>query len=349
MGHTPYATQVGGGYGVGSANTLPVGSGFGFAAHVFPAQQTFDRGSALRNDRPWSPQSGQTSQSSHAMYSSTTTLSSKRSPSTPGPSTVDADGRDMDNAWTPHYGTSVPSGFVSDATNGYDGQACKDMEDDTGNGDGDDVDDENGDGGGERQATENKKQNLAWMLEERIWLAKMMGEDDALMADANGQHRFMKRKERYALVADRMASGSFPQRTTEDCRKKWTSMLTKAKLILDKCENASGLPSYWDTDLEKQKELQVPLAFENPLWDAMQWKLNRPSMTCDQTLGSGDPAGAGVGTPPSGRSGSGKSGSKARGTDGSKCAAKMQRTLSGKTRMDDAGTGGLTLARAMEE
>ncbi|GBG84547.1 hypothetical protein CBR_g38829 [Chara braunii] len=368
MGHKPYATQTGGGYGVGSAQTLPVGSGFGFAAH-----QTFDRGSAMRNDRPWSPQSGQTSQTSRAMFSSTTTLSSRRSPCTPGPSTVDADGRDMDNAWTAHYRTSVPSGLDSDAANGYDGQACEDMEDDTGNGDGDDVDDENGDGGGVPETDKagdsdgrndgrrgqkkgrnegppkNKKQNLVWTLEEMIWLAKMMGEDDTLMADANGQHQFMKRKEQYGWVADRMASGGFPQRTAEDCRKKWTSMMTKAKLILDKCENASGRPSYWDTDLEQRKELQVPLAFEKPLWDAMQWKLNRPSMTCDQTLGSEDLPGAGEGTPPSGRSGSGKSGSEARGMDGSEGAAKMRRTSSGKTRMDDARTGGLTMARAMEE
>ncbi|GBG79609.1 hypothetical protein CBR_g29758 [Chara braunii] len=179
----------------------------------------------------------------------------------------------------------------------------------------------------------------------------MMGEGGALMADANGQHQFMKRKERYAWVADRMASGGYPQRTAKDCRKKWTSMLTKPKLILDKwhCENASGLSSYWDMDLEKWKELQVPLAFEKPLWNAMQWKLNRPSMTCDQTLGSKDLPGAGEGTPPSGRSGSGKSGSHARGTDGSEGAAKMRRTSSRKTRMDDVGTAGSTLVRAMEE
>ncbi|GBG69043.1 hypothetical protein CBR_g3741 [Chara braunii] len=144
--HTPYATQVGGGYGVGSAHTLLVGNGFGFVAHVFATQQTFERGSAMRNDRPWSPQSGQSSQPSHDLYSSTTTLSSRRSPSTPGPSSVDADGCDIDNAWTPHCGTSIPSGFDSDAANGYDGQACEDMEDDTSNGDGDDVDDDNGNG-----------------------------------------------------------------------------------------------------------------------------------------------------------------------------------------------------------
>ncbi|GBG86638.1 hypothetical protein CBR_g41701 [Chara braunii] len=75
----------------------------------------------------------------------------------------------------------------------------------------------------------------------------------------------------------------------------------------------------------------------------------RASMTCDQTLGSEDLPGAGEGTPPSGRSGSGKSGSEARGTDGSEGPTKMRRTSSGKTRMDDARTGGLTLARAMEE
>ncbi|GBG62075.1 hypothetical protein CBR_g28551 [Chara braunii] len=191
--------------------------------------------------------------------------------------------------------TSVPLGFDSDATNNYDGQACEDMEDDTGNGDEDDVDDDNGDGGGVPETDKGGDSN---------------GRNDARRGQKKGRN---------------------------------------AKLILDKCENVSGLPSYWDTDLEKRKELQVPLAFEKPLRDTMQWKLNRPSMTCDQTLGSEDLPGAGEGTPPPGRSGSGKSGSEARGTDGSEGAAKMRRTSSGRTRMDEAGTDGSTLARAMED
>ncbi|GBG63788.1 hypothetical protein CBR_g39333 [Chara braunii] len=158
----------------------------------------------------------------------------------------------------------------------------------------------------------------------------MMGEDDPLMADANGQHQFMKKKERYAWVADPMASGGYPQRTVEDCRKKWTTMLSKAKLILDKCKDASGLPLYWDTDLEKQKELKEPLAFEKPLSDAMQWKVNRPSMTCDQTLSSEDLPGVGEGTPPSRRSGSEKMRSQARGTYGSKAQRRCEERCQGK-------------------
>ncbi|GBG81054.1 hypothetical protein CBR_g31610 [Chara braunii] len=35
-----------------------------------------------------------------------------------------------------------------------------------------------------------KKQSVPWTLDERAKLAFVMGEDDALMADANGQHRF---------------------------------------------------------------------------------------------------------------------------------------------------------------
>ncbi|GBG67233.1 hypothetical protein CBR_g84896 [Chara braunii] len=262
--------------------------------------------------------SARSSQPSHEMNSSTTTLSTRRSPST-----MDADRRDMDNAWTPHCGTSVPSGFDSDAANDYDGQACEDMEDGTGNGDGDDVDDDSGDGGG-------------------------VPETDKA-SDSNGRNNGRRGKERYVWVTDHMTSEGYPQRIVEDCRKKWSSMLSKAKLILDKCENASGLPSYWDTDLEKRKDLQVPFAFEKLLWDAMQWKLNKLSMTCDQPLGSEDLPGAGEGTLPSGRSGSEKSGSEARGTNGSEGEAKMRRTPSGKTRMDDVGTGRSTLARAMEE
>ncbi|GBG63311.1 hypothetical protein CBR_g37397 [Chara braunii] len=90
----------------------------------------------------------------------------------------------------------------------------------------------------------NKKQNVPWTLEERITMAKLMGKDGALMADAEGQHQFMKMKERYAWVHDRMKDNGFRHRTAKNYRKKWMNMLSKATLILDKCENASGMPSY---------------------------------------------------------------------------------------------------------
>ncbi|GBG67817.1 hypothetical protein CBR_g938 [Chara braunii] len=232
---------------------------------MFPTKQTFDRRSAIRNDRPWSPQCTQTSQSSHNMYSCTSTLSSRRSPSDPRPSVADV-------TWTPHCGTSVPSGFGCDATNGCDDQACEDMEDDTIVEDGDDVEHDNGYGGSVPKMEKGDNWN---------------GRND----DRRGQKK----------------------------------------------------------DLEKRKELQEPLAFEKLLWDAMQWQLNKPSMICDETLGSEDLPGTRGGTPPSGRNGSEKIGSEARGTNDLESTAKMRRTSSGKTSMDDAGTNDSTLARAIEE
>ncbi|GBG70755.1 hypothetical protein CBR_g8053 [Chara braunii] len=98
-----------------------------------------------------------------------------------------------------------------------------------------------------------KKSNVPWTLDERVKLAILMGEDDALMADANSQHRFKQRKNRYVWVNDRMKDVGFKQRTGEDCRKKWSNMLQTAKLIVEKCE-AYGQPSNWDLSMEERKE-----------------------------------------------------------------------------------------------
>ncbi|GBG60325.1 hypothetical protein CBR_g4281 [Chara braunii] len=179
-----------------------------------------------------------------------------------------------------------------------------------------------------------------------------MGEDNALMADVEGQHQFMKMKERYTWVHDRMKDNGFRHRTTEDCRKKWTNMLSKAKLIHDRCENASSMPSYFDLSVEKRKELEVPLTFEKPLWEAMQWKLNRPSMTCDKTLASEDLTEGGGETTQNdalGNRGSGRSGSDGRTMDDSEGASKRRRTNNGKARVEDMSCGGSSLGRVMED
>ncbi|GBG93091.1 hypothetical protein CBR_g58776 [Chara braunii] len=119
-------------------------------------------------------------------------------------------------------------------------------------------------------------------------------EDDALMADADGQHRFKRSKDRYEWVHDQMAELGFPHCSAEDCCRKWQGMMAAAKLILDKCENALGKPSYWDMNHEERKAEQVPLGFEKALWEVMEWKLNRPSIKCDNTLASENlPANAG--------------------------------------------------------
>ncbi|GBG76055.1 hypothetical protein CBR_g21295 [Chara braunii] len=205
---------------------------------------------------------------------------------------------------------------------------------------------------GKDNAATNKKQNVPWTLEERTTLAKLMEEGDAVMADAEGQHQFMKMKERYAWVHDRMKDNGFRHRTAEDCRKKWTNMLSKVKLILDRWENVTGMPSYFDLPVEKRKELEVPLAFERPLWEAMQWKLNRPSISCDKTLVSEDLTDGGGETAQNDgpwNRGSGRSGSDGRTTDDSDGPSKRQRSNSGKARVEDTSCGGSSLGRVMED
>ncbi|GBG59752.1 hypothetical protein CBR_g54855 [Chara braunii] len=97
-----------------------------------------------------------------------------------------------------------------------------------------------------------KKPSIKWTLDERVKLAILMGEDDALMSDANNQHRFKQRKDRYVWVNDRMVDAGFKHRSGEDCRKKWSNMLATTKLIVEKCE-ASRQPSYWDLFVEERR------------------------------------------------------------------------------------------------
>ncbi|GBG78526.1 hypothetical protein CBR_g27751 [Chara braunii] len=179
-----------------------------------------------------------------------------------------------------------------------------------------------------------------------------MVEDDALMADVGAQHRFKKRKEWYEWVHDRMADHRFPHRSAEDCHKKWQGMMAAAKLILNKCENASGKPSYWDMTMEERKAEQVPVGFEKALWEAIEWQLNRPSIKCDNTLASenlsGNAGGPSTETGPPQPS-SGKSGSDGRATEDSDNVAKTRRTNTSKARMDDTTSGGTVLGRAMED
>ncbi|GBG87176.1 hypothetical protein CBR_g44911 [Chara braunii] len=96
----------------------------------------------------------------------------------------------------------------------------------------------------------------------------------------------------------------------------------------------------------------VPLGFEKALWEAMEWKLNRPSIKCDKTLASenlpgnagGNSTSGGPAQPPLGRSASdGKA------TEDSDQAAKTRRANTGKTRMDNTISGGPALGRVMED
>ncbi|GBG81150.1 hypothetical protein CBR_g31826 [Chara braunii] len=108
---------------------------------------------------------------------------------------------------------------------------------------------------GGKSTTQPKKNNL-WTLEERIALARISGEDDALMADAEGAHQNMTRTRRYEWIADRLTDLGY-SRTGEDCRKKWE---------------------------EFQKK---------PSWDAMEWYRKKASFNFDNTMASEDLRGIG--------------------------------------------------------
>ncbi|GBG73112.1 hypothetical protein CBR_g12828 [Chara braunii] len=186
-----------------------------------------------------------------------------------------------------------------------------------------------------------KKQKVPWTLGERVKLALLMSEDDALMADAHGQHHFKQKKERYEWVKDMIKDADFKHRSAEDCRKKWLNVLQTAKLIVEKCE-ASGQPSYWDLSVEERKEKSLPLSFEKALWDAMQRQLNRSWMKCDSTLASENLTAGSADASPSG-------GSEERCAQDSDNAAKKRWPASGKTGKEEASSSVSPLGSAMED
>ncbi|GBG69170.1 hypothetical protein CBR_g3870 [Chara braunii] len=195
---------------------------------------------------------------------------------------------------------------------------------------------------GGRPPTTNPKPKVPWTLDERIHLARMMQEDDVIMADANGQQRMMSMKDRYAWVVARMKEAGYMHRTAEDCRKKWTNMMTTAKLILDKQQKKSGEPSYFDITIEQRRERRLPLSFEKALWDAMTWKLDRPSIQCDNTMASESLPGKRQEPSPT-------VGSDATGTEESDSSSKARRTGTGKARVHEGGSAGSSLSKVMED
>ncbi|GBG68421.1 hypothetical protein CBR_g2965 [Chara braunii] len=68
-------------------------------------------------------------------------------------------------------------------------------------------------GAGERRkggkSTAAPKKNTLWTLEERVLLAKISSEDDALMDDAEGAHSLMTRGRRYDWISDRMKENGY--------------------------------------------------------------------------------------------------------------------------------------------
>ncbi|GBG81073.1 hypothetical protein CBR_g31630 [Chara braunii] len=137
-----------------------------------------------------------------------------------------------------------------------------------------------------RRATNKppQKSSQLWSADEQVALARVYGEDDALCASASGPHRCMRRQDRLEWISNRMRAEGY-RRNGEDCRKKWASLMEKAKEINDKCGRSSG-ESYWEMTTEKSRELGVHPAFDKVLSDAMGWALRKLSVTCDHTLAS---------------------------------------------------------------
>ncbi|GBG73551.1 hypothetical protein CBR_g16894 [Chara braunii] len=193
---------------------------------------------------------------------------------------------------------------------------------------------------GEKSTTQPKKNNL-WTLEEPIALARISGEDDTLMADAEGAQQHMTRTRRYEWIADGLADQGY-SRTGEDCRKKWAEFQKKVREIRDAC-SGSGKPGYFDITTEERKTLGIPLAFEKPLWDAMEWYRKKASLNCDNTMASEDLRGTGS------RGSASEASSEGGGTEPTGSAAKTRRTATGKVRGGESSSYMFGITSVMEE
>ncbi|GBG75423.1 hypothetical protein CBR_g20053 [Chara braunii] len=111
--------------------------------------------------------------------------------------------------------------------------------------------------------TDGVKKNRPWVLEEKVDLVECMREDDALMANASGRIKCMKRSKRNEWVVKRMSERGW-NKIAEDYRKKWSELTNKLRIVRDKC-GGSAKPSYWDMTGEQ---------FEQQLWEAMEWYKN---------------------------------------------------------------------------
>ncbi|GBG91101.1 hypothetical protein CBR_g51904 [Chara braunii] len=217
----------------------------------------------------------------------------------PSPSMANVQGEDMDEGWPVHSATSSPAGLQGPSFGGEEDDL---VGDDEVEGDGGDIDGQNSDNAQEDRdsATAGQRdggENVVGPQSSKR-ANKRGGEDGA--AKNKKQNIPWTLDERIALSRIMVKDDAL------------MGMLAAAKLILDKCENASGKPSYWDMTLEERKAEQVPLGFEKALWEAMEWKLNRPSIKCDKTLKSenlsgnagGNSTSGGLAQPSSGRSAS---------------------------------------------
>ncbi|GBG76495.1 hypothetical protein CBR_g22243 [Chara braunii] len=272
VANASFSAQLAGGYAPPGVQSIPAGTAFGISGHVFPASQAMDGGYGCVAEPPWTAPCGQSSrralgQSTQPTFGGSSIpspSSCKRTSSNQSASMIDVDSDENGEVsadttgWTPG-GVGDGEGTWHDDTGGSSYGADEgDDDDDTSTQQGEMNDEDGGrrveEGGvqgrpgedvnvakvkqqkrrGGRPPTANPKPKVPWTLDERIHLARMMQKDDALMVDANDQHRMMAMKDRYAWIVARMKDVGYMHRTTEDCRKKWTNMMTTAKLILDK-------------------------------------------------------------------------------------------------------------------
>ncbi|GBG62733.1 hypothetical protein CBR_g31750 [Chara braunii] len=185
-----------------------------------------------------------------------------------------------------------------------------------------------------------RKFSQLWSGDEQVTLARVYGEGDALCASASGPHRCMRRQDRLEWISNRMREAGY-RRNGEDCRKKWASLMDKAKEINDKC-GRSGDESYWEMMAEKRRELGVHPAFDKVLWDAMGWALRKLSVTCEHTLASDNMQSQTEDVTSSGSGGRGKSARDA--SDGSDSGTKSKRARSRESLGNDDSPQSLSVA-----
>ncbi|GBG90610.1 hypothetical protein CBR_g50954 [Chara braunii] len=169
-------------------------------------------------------------------------------------------------------------------------------------------------------------------------------EDDALMADASSVHKLKKHGERREWIARRMRDEGW-NRSAEDCRKKWFALGQKLKVLADKV-GRSGKPGYFDMIVEEREAEGLYANFDRRLWAEMDWILQKPSGTCDNTLYS-DSLNA-KDWDNSARGSSDRGGSDQERSDGNASAGKTRRTFSGRVNDGDgpSSMSGMSVALA---
>ncbi|GBG84149.1 hypothetical protein CBR_g38123 [Chara braunii] len=110
------------------------------------------------------------------------------------------------------------------------------------------------------------------------------------LRDVSARHKCMKKGERQKWVSECMKEKGM-MRSAKDCRKKWFNLGQKLKLLVDKV-GRSGHQSYWDMTEEEREAEGLYTTFDQRLWQAMEWVLQRPSGTCDEAMNSDTMGGA---------------------------------------------------------